>query len=314
MQNRKIVYKKTLYKKGFAFSITMWIIASLLFATVVILRFAKEEVGLSQGLNDKIKTQLTAQSVFEALKFYVPTADYTLTSLKNSLLQETQYPFPTEMVLDGREYNVTQKIQLSIKDTSMMLNVTYDSSTMIAKALTREKEEELSAVLKDSLEDWRDEDNLVKVNGAEENTYRSLGQRIKVRNTNAIQDIHELQMIQGFDELNSSLIESNLYYGRGTSVNLMLMDNRRYLSTLLGVDEAFMQKLLELRESEPLKFRKTLATLPAYNDDYMGFWLSKQLVVKIEVHEGRARSILKAILTFKQLNERPYMILSYRLY
>jgi len=305
MQNKKIASKK-----GFAFSITMWIIASLLFATVVILRFAKDEVGVSRGLNDKLQTQLIAQSVLESLKFYVPTADYTLNSLKNQLLTNIPYPLPSEIVADGREYNLTSKITISLKDTSSMINVMYGSGTLISKALSSQKNDELSYLLKNSLDDWRDEDNVPKVNGAEQSTYRSLGKKVMVRNSSAIQDIHELKLIHGFKGVDFDTIASNLYYGRGAGLNLMLINNKRYLATLLGSDEQFIAKMLELREKEPSKFRKTISSLPNYNDDYMGFWLSKQFYIQIEVQQGEARTLLNTTISFKQVNKRPYISIS----
>ena len=307
------ISSKRSYKKAFAFSITMWIIASLLFATVVILRFAKDEVGLSTGLNDKLKTQLTAQSVLEALKFYVPTADYTSTSLKNTLFNKATYAFPSEIIVDGRDYNLSKNISISLKDTSGMLHIMYSSSKIMAEVLTPQKNHELRYVLSDSLDDWKDTDNVAKVNGAEQNTYRALDKKVLVRNTAAIQDIYELKMIQGFEELDFEYVKSNFYYGRGSSMNLMLINNKRYLAFLLGVDEHFMTKMLELRESEPSQYIKTITRLPNYNDDYLGFGLSKQFRIIITVQEGRARSVLSAIVSFKNLNKRAYVTISYTL-
>lgn len=309
MMNNKISYKK-----AFAFSITMWIVASLLFATVVVLRFAKDEVGLSRGLNNKLQTQLMATSVLEALKFYVPTADYTLTSLKNELLTNIKYPFPSEIIVDGREYNLTKEITISLKDTSGLLNVSYGSSSMIAKALSSQKNEELSHILKNSLDDWRDRDNVSKINGAEQSSYSSLDKKIIVRNNQAIQDIHELKLINGFDKIDFKLIKSNLYFGRGVTMNLLLIENRRYLANVLQVDESLIQDMLEIKENEPLRFMKMIEKLPTYNDDYMGFWLSKQFRITIKVKKGKARSIIYATINFKQVNQQPYMTLSYVIY
>lgn len=304
-----------LSKKGFAFSITLWIIASLLFATVVILRFAKDEVKLSSGLNDKLKTQLRAESILASLKFYVVTADYTSTSLKNNLLTNTPYPFPREMIVDGREYNLTHQITISLKDTSTKLNIMYTPSSIVAHVLSSEEASDLEAVLKDALEDWRDEDNVVRINGAEQNSYQALDKKTTVRNTQAIQDIHELKLIYGFEQVDFERIASNFYYGRGSSSNLMLINNARYLAFLLGVDENFMEKMFELRQSEPNKFRQTIMRLPNYNfyDDYFTFGLSKQFEVGINVQEGEARTLLKVIISFKKLNNRPYMTLFYTL-
>jgi len=94
----------------------------------------------------------------------------------------------------------------------------------------------------------------------------------------------------------------------------MLINNKRYLATLLGSDEEFIGKMLELRKTEPSKFRKTISTLPNYNDDYMGFWLSKQFYIEIRVQQGEARTILNAMISFKQINERPYMTISFIMY
>lgn len=303
--------KQTLHKKAFAFSITLWIIASLLFATVVILRFAKDEVKLSSGLNDKLKTQLMAESVLASLKFYVVTADYTSTSLKNHLLTTTPYPFPSEMIVDGREYNLSQQISISLKDTSAMLHVMHTPSSIVAHVLSSEEASDLGAVLKDALEDWRDEDNVVRVNGAEQNSYQALYKKTAVRNNKAIQDIHELKLIYGFEQVDFKRIASNFYYGRATSINLMLVNNARYLASILGVDKDFMNRMFELRESEPMKFRQNIMRLPNFNDDYFTFRISNQFEVTLKVQEGDARTILKVMISFKKLNSRPYITLSY---
>ncbi|CAA6813803.1 MAG: Unknown protein [uncultured Sulfurovum sp.] len=305
--------KTILHKKAFAFSITMWIIASLLFATVVILRFAKDEVKLSSGLNDKLTTQLMAESLLESLKFYVVTGDYTSTSLKNNLLSKSIYSLPSEIIVDGREYNLSQQMSISLQDTSGMLHVMHTPSSIVAQVLSPEEGYDLQGILKDSLDDWRDEDNVARVNGAEQNAYQALDKKNKVRNTKAIQDIHELKLIHGFDQVDFKHIESNFYYGRGTSANLMLVKNADYLAFILGVDKNFIEKMFELRESEPMKFRKNIGALPNYNDDYFSFGLSKQFKVKIKVQEGNSQSILKVMISFKKLNSRPYMTLSYTL-
>ena len=307
MQNKKTFYRKAFYRKAFAFSITMWIIASLLFATVVILRFAKDELGLSKGLNNKLQTQLMAGSVLESLKFYVPTADYTSTSLKNSLLVNTEYPLPSEIIVDGREYNITKELSISLRDTSSMFNIKSIPSKLVAYSLTSKNSEDLVSILKDSLDDWRDVDNVAGVNGAEQSSYK----KVLVRDTKAIQDIHELKIIKGFDKIDIERIKDNFYYGRGSPLNLMLIKNRRYLAHLLGTDESFMENMLELRQTEPLKFRKNLNNLPGFDDEYMGLWLSKQFLINIKAKKERAETRIKAIISFKQLGNRPYITVSY---
>jgi len=300
-------------KKAFAFSITMWIIASILFATVVILRFAKDEVKLSQGLKDKLQTQMRVLSVLESLKFYVPTANYSSTSLTNTLLDDVEYPFPSEIIVDGREYNLSKNISFSLKDTSSMLHIMYGDSKVIAQSLTTQSNADLASVLENSLEDWRDEDDVVRSNGAEQNFYASSNKKVFVRNTQAIQNIDELKLINGFEKVDFDTIKSNLYQGRGSGINLMLITNKRYLAFLLGVDENFIVKMLELRKNDPALFMKSISGLKGFNDDYMGFGLSKQFLIRIVANKGNAESILEAIVSFKGLDTKPYLSISFAL-
>jgi len=306
MENRK-------NKNAFAFSITLWIVASLLLATVVILRFAKDEVSLSRALNNKLQTQVEAKSVLEALKFYVPTAKLTSTSLKNGLLENFKYPFPLDLIVDGREYNLSKNITISLEDISGLQNLIYAPANVVAKVLTTQQNEAFGKVLEASLKDWRDQDNVVHVNGAEQSSYAKRGEYFKVRNNSAIQDIHELTIINGFKNVNFNMIEENFTLGRGAGMNLMLIKNRRYLAHILNVDENFVSRLLELRKSEPKKFKKTVESLDGFDDDYMGFWLSKHFRIVIKVTKGKAKTVLKANVSFKPHNNRQYITHFYKL-
>ncbi|MEA2047505.1 MAG: type II secretion system protein GspK, partial [Campylobacterota bacterium] len=229
------------------------------------------------------------------------------TSLKNNLLLDTAYPLPSEMIVDGREYNITKNLSISLRDSSSMLNIKFATSELVAYALTSKNREDLVSILKDSLADWRDTDNFARVNGAEQSRYKE----VSVRDSRAIQDIHELKLIQGFDKIDIETIKENFYYGRGSSPNLMLIKNRRYLAHLLQTDEPFMENMLELRQNEPLKFTKNLHHLPGFNDDYMGSWLSRQFLIRIRAKKERAQTIITAIISFKQLENRPYITVSF---
>ena len=300
-------------RNGFAFSISMWIIASLLFATVVILRFAKEEMLLSQELSHKLETQITAQNILETLKFYIPTSDTTSTSLKNNLFQDTVYSLPVEIFVDGREYNLSREISISLKDTSSMINILYGGSKLIAKTLTTEENEDITYILRDALADWRDRDNAVRSNGAEQNNYSISNKNITVRDRADIQDIYELRLINGFNKINFKKVEKNIYYGRSIKINLMLIENKRYLATLLNIDESLSQKMLELRLEDPMKFKIAIQKLEFYNDDHMGFTLEKQFFISIVVRKGRAISRLNTIISFDSFNKRPYITIMYKL-
>lgn len=299
-------------KKAFALSITMWIVASLMFAAVIVLRFAKDELKISKELNNKLEVQMMTQNILEVLKFYIFTADSTSISLKDTLLNGAIYNIPKEIVLDGREYNLSKGISISLRDTSGLINVFSGPSNFIASTLT--KDNILRNRLIDTLDDWRDKDDIPKINGAEQYGYdiKNKGGLLKVRNSNSIQDIDELSLIKGFEKIDFKLIQDNLYYGESGMVNLALINNPSYLGVLLNLSYQESLNLLHLREDSLTEFIKRVSSYSTFNDMYMGFSPKKQFLVTIKAQKGRAKSILNVTIDFSFF-DRPYMTISYKI-
>ena len=298
---------------AFALSITIWIVASIMLATAVLLRFSRDYVQLSSALNDKLETKIVAEDILENIKYYIFTADYEFDMLSNTLLSSGKYKLPEDIIVDGREYNISNNISISLKDTSGMLNILTSSSVQIAYILTKDREDNLQKVLKNSLDDWRDSDNIRKSNGAEQAYYKSLirEKAIIVRNKQDIQDVNELMLIKGFKDISIKKIKDNLFYGRANFINLTLM-SQRHLASVLNISDRYAKELIALKESNIKDFVKEIYKIENFNDDFMGFSISKQFLITIVVRQKRAKSIIRTIIDFKGMYPKAYLVVSYK--
>lgn len=294
-------------RKGFALSLTLFIVAVLLLATVTIARFTKEELEITNGLSNKIQTDIMVNDAFEILKFYIPTSKKGSISLTNSLNFNIEpYNIPASIIVDGREYNLSKNLSISIKDTSGMINIMYEGAIGVASLFSSLKKEQ--EYLSHTLEDWRDEDNSRKLYGEEEY------QNYPTRNNRAMQNIYELKLVKGYENFSIEELNKNLYYGRGNGLNLALIKSPSYLAKILDIELSKANELIELREKSLKDFISTIQKSPNYVDIYMTFYISNQFLVLIKAHQGNAYSILKVLINFKSLKNRAFSIERYNKY
>ena len=300
-------------KKAFALSLVLWIVAALLFGAATLALLSKDTLTLTKGVKEKLHTKMVANDVFEALKFYVMTADYDNNSLYNSALENFKYKFPKHLIVDGREYKLSKNIEISVTDTSMLVNVLTASAESIAYLATSPSQTQLRYTIEDSLKDWRDKDNVVRLNGAEASRYDAASLSYTIRNANAVQNPEELKLVNGFRSMSPEAFNTfseKLYYGVGSPANLALVDSK-HLAYILALDATTAQTLVAIREENLLKFIMSVRHLKIFDDELMGLHLSKQFRVKIKVSSENATTLLRVIIDFQKRNNRLYTIISY---
>ena len=305
-----------LNKKAFALSITLWIVAALLFAIATLATLSKDSFYLTKGLNDKLKTQLIAEDVLESLKFYVLTANFDSASFKTAIFDDFKYKFPHQIVADNRWYIIDENISLRVQDTSNMLNVMKTSPVTIANLATNSEQRQLRYVIEDSINDWKDKDNIVSLNGAESSKYElQANLKYKIRNSVAIQNEEELRLINGIsaiEEQKWKILKTKLYYGEGNIANLALVD-ANYLGFLLNINESQANALIQTRKTNMAKFIKLAYQSKEFNEEHMAFVLSKQLKIEIRVNAQNATSIILTLIDFQLKRNHVYSIIKYKI-
>ena len=303
-------------KNGFALSIVMWIVAALLLGIAFVLSLSKSSLSLTEGLQDKLIAREKAQNYLEVIKYYILTANYNSFELINNS-PISKYKLPKEIVLDGRDYNLTKNVTLSMKDASSMLNVFYPNWNIIP-ALASKKDSRLYYTMKDSIEDWIDTDSKVSLNGAEDAYYQKQKNVLyKPRNYPALQSIEELRLIKGVDDLSQKqfdILKTYLYYSSNSaSIDLALVDPYLF-SKLLHIDKQTAQKIINYKYNNYAKFINILDKNSYYNDYYMGVALSFHILIKIKVKVGKAVVLLETFMDFKKNNPRSIMTDKYIIY
>jgi len=312
----KMPYIRSSRKRGFALSIVLWIVAALLFGIATLSSLSKDTIGLSKGLQKKLKTELTAEDVLESFKFYLLTASYDNNSLQNATLDDFRYKFPKKLIVDGRWYAISRDINISITDVSALLHVNYASPKSIAFILTDNDQRQLRYTIADSLKDWKDKDNSVSLNGAENSKYElQKGVNYKIRNNPAIQSVAELRLVNGIDaiaEKKWKKLKQNFYYGNGSAINLTLI-SAKYLAYILKLNSIEANALVNVRKQDLQKFIESVNKLKTFDDDMMGFFQSRAYKIKVVVNFKGARSVLTTIIDFRKTRDHLYTVISYKL-
>jgi general secretion pathway protein K len=218
MSNRKLQTLNSLIRnpqsefrnsRGIVLIMVLWVIAIL---SVIVLEFSfamRTEVNIAK--NYKEETQLYAMAeggVQRAIAELIYKQDPRVQQKRNKNLEEIP-PEQREWVTDGRPYSLPfEQGTCEVRITSEAGKVNIN---MVAEATLRKiigqlgLEGEARDVVVDSILDWRDPDDLYRVNGAENDYYRSLKEPYDCKNGN-LDSIEELLLVRG--------ITPDLFYGK----------------------------------------------------------------------------------------------------
>lgn len=306
-----MIFKNTKKAKhGFALSIVLWIVAALMLVALLVALFSKDTVTLSSGIKQKLQARLEANSVLEMLKFYIGTANYNNTSLLNDRWSDLGITFPSEITLDGRWYQLTPHKRFRITDSSAVFSVFALNSYVFARYLSEDTVVQNSIL--DSLLDWVDADHEIRLSGAESHYYqREKGVPYHPSNLYRLQHPKELELIRGIDSLSPLELEKmheKSYFADGRQVNLALLDERM-LAAHLEISLSHAQTLVALRTESLQNFAQELRGINGYYEEAMGFAISKQFIIEIEVEHKNAKALLKTIIDFKPTEHLFYTVI-----
>lgn len=149
------------------------------------------------------------------------------------------------------------KIGVMIQDVSGKIDLNTASDALLKGLLTSVGlDEGGGSALLDAILDWRDSDDLRRINGAEAAEYQAAG--LKYNPANApFQTIDELQRVLGMTpQLYAKLADALTVDSRQAGVNLTIA-SKKVLLAIPGVDEATVDSYLALRQDA------LVANLPA---------------------------------------------------
>ncbi len=196
--------------RGVALIMVLWIITIL---TVVVLEFSfamRTEVNIAKNFKEELQLYAIAEGgVQQVIAELILKHDPRVQQLRKTMKTEEATPERKEWVADGRPYAVQfdqGECELRIMSESGKININTISEMMLRKVIGNlGLEGEKRDVVVDSILDWRDADDFLRINGAENDYYQSLKEPYRCKNAN-LDTIEELLLVKG--------VTPELFHGR----------------------------------------------------------------------------------------------------
>lgn len=195
--------------RGVALLMVLWIIAVL---SVIVLEFSfgmRTETNMTRHFKeDAYLYSLAEAGVHRTIVELIFKHHPAIQQKRKAMLEEIP-PEKEEWVTDGRSYSLSfsqGSCDVRVMGEDGKININFVSESLLRKIVTNlGLEGEARDVVVASILDWRDPDDFYRLNGAENDYYRSLPDPYDCKNGN-LDSIEELLLIKG--------VTRELFYGR----------------------------------------------------------------------------------------------------
>jgi general secretion pathway protein K len=196
--------------RGVALIMVLWVITIL---TVVVLEFSfamRTEVNITKNFKEELQLYGIAQGgVQRAIAELILKHDARYQQLTKTMKTEEVTPEKKEWVPDGRPYALQfeqGECELRIMSEAGKININTISEMTLRKLIGNlGLDVEKRDTVVDSILDWRDPDDFLRINGAENDYYQSLKEPYRCKNAN-LDSVEELLLVKG--------VTPELFYGR----------------------------------------------------------------------------------------------------
>jgi general secretion pathway protein K len=327
--------------RGVALVMVLWVVAIL---SVIVLEFCfamRTEVNITNHYKEELQLYAMAEGGFErAVTELIYKHDPGVQQMRKAMKLEEIPPEKMEWVTDGRPYLLPfdqGTCEVRVVSESGKININLVSESTLRKIIGNlGLEEEERDVVVDSILDWRDADDFYRVNGAENDYYRSLKEPYDCKNGN-LDSIEELLLVRG--------VTPELFYGRKMIRNEGGVSKGRIglkdifsiyaageqidinsatpvaLRFVLGIPEEVAQQIVKAREEKGFEHQQDLLQRVPEISPFMGeivnFILFRSLVPyytiesKAKKKEGESNRGIKAIVKVEPRDKKKYKIIQW---
>lgn len=188
----------------------LWVVAIL---SVIVLEFCfamRTEVNITNNYKEELQLYAMAEGgVQRAVAELIYKHDTRIQQMRKALKLEEVPPEKMEWVTDGRPYLLPfdQGVcEVRVMSEAGKININVVSESTLRKLIGNlGLEGEERDIVVDSILDWRDPDDLYRINGAENDYYQSLKEPYYCKNGN-LDSMEELLLVRG--------VTPDLFYGR----------------------------------------------------------------------------------------------------
>ncbi len=225
--------------EGFALVLVLWVLSLL---TIMAGSFAlsmRREAAIVTGSSNNAQAMAVAESGLAIAQLMLMYPDQLQRWRTDSSIYQLDYADSKARI---QLLSETGKIDLNSADQTQL-------QALMAYAPVADVEQQTKLV--NAIIDWRDEDDLVHMEGAEKKEYQEAGLSYRPRNK-PFQSIEELQMVLGMNERIFNWLENLITVHSGQAKVDMTQAGQEVLQVLPGVDPELIDEYIAVRRESAI--------------------------------------------------------------
>lgn len=251
--------------------------------SLFILQSVKRQVGVSEMVKANFSLRLEIENAeAELLKTLVEFRPYRNDNSDNDIVKVWNFY--------NKPFSIGKGVIVQIQDVRGLVNLNYINERLLINTLKglEVKGKDLR-VLVDSLQDWVDNDDLKRINGAEKQYYESLN-KVAPRN-NILTSTLELKSVRGSQVLADKKLDN--YFTVLSQIGFNPMNAPELvLKAFLG-DVRLANQIIALRNDKQLTEQKFKSMSGVQSDEYINFATGGYLKVQLSI-DRRGIALKKA--------------------
>jgi len=224
-------------EKGFALVLVLWVLTLLMIMAASFSLSMRRETSVISSIKDGAQAEAAAESGIAVAKMMLLHPDPLKRWRTDGNIYQIQFLdslVRIKMLGETGKIDINNADQISLQKLFAQVPIEPEQQTALVSAIM----------------DWRDNDDLVNINGAEKNEYKDAGKNYQPRNQ-PFQSLEELQMVLGMNASILKLIEPLItIYSHRSQVDLSQASKEMMLS--LGNDPALVDECIELRRQSAI--------------------------------------------------------------
>ncbi len=270
----------------------------------------KEHMRAAEALKKKTEAMLDARSNHDLLIYSILSGQVTQKGIV--LYKGVELLGVVSLPLNSTKTVLNERIAVRLQDSNGLVSLTgFDRGTM-SRLIGQFSDDTRASIVADSLLDWIDQDNLVRLNGAEEQFYR--GENKPGPRNYPLQYKEEISMIRGMDQPLFTMISPyvtmlpNVGFNPNTAPDQVLM-------AYLNITSDVLEGLKVYMAGSPVSSDATLFALTGRKivvNEGVYFFPSRYWDITIEVGGSRPLYTMHSGIDMNQTMTAPYSIIYWK--
>ncbi|MEW6332825.1 MAG: hypothetical protein AB1558_00985 [Thermodesulfobacteriota bacterium] len=243
-------------ERGIALILVLWIVVLLSMAALSLSLLTRAEALATLSVKEELEHKFLAEAGLRRgiMELFYRNANRNQQVLLEGfeVYQADGRPYTSEMA-DGH-----YRIRISDESGKINLNTLTDNNGIILKNLLMNSgvAEETASIIVDSILDWKDRDNLHRLNGAEDDHYQSLPKPYKAKNA-PFDSLEELVFVRGMTKPilygsadGKGILDFCTIHSKTDKINLGAAP-QEVLRAIPGMTDDTLQRIVEYRDLAP---------------------------------------------------------------